>query len=719
MNNAFTRLLRELIGWLSVVIRRVFAASPEPRKLKARDLVVPPGGPQGAVNPGDFSLVQVFDIGWLIDPGFQRLLDNLAASPVAFKTVRVMKVFTNGINPPGAAPETGIDATSQSGTVWPAGGPINLTGTLNALSQLTSRGLVPIVVLGFFPDGVYTGTSAPPAGPTGPFAPTTDWPVILANWKTLVQSLFDTLIADSRFGAAAIEQWWFEVWNEPDNTAFWNPDASTVPHPGLPPGPNALSYYQQLYQATADIVTAKGYQIRLGGPAIVGPNVTGPIATTPPTTPTLMSQFVDFVKSNDVKCDFLSFHGKGEWDNCLNGTPNLQSVVDAADQAAQLARDAGLSAGTIINDEADMRAFFAVPFKPRMTQQFPAWSSALMIAYDSLSSQYAPRRFMTGSDNAELQLVGWTQAPWLRNSSSFVPAAFGQQRSITTAASGWPNGECPFDLLKVPIYNFYEVLRLLGDEHGTFLSGANNYYPNNSDLFHMITVAASHIGSVFSVYPPNSPAGPANSWTLDYSIVGIPWATINWYQFQLDANLSNGFTAAGGPTAEPDPTVCIPNDSASAPASSVPLPFTAATVQTIRQAQELSVAASALNAAIPAGTFTISVTIPPFTTTVFWITPYTTTPPATPAWSTTAPTIVYTADYGKNVLLRWQPDIDPAFYSYEVYRDTIKNRVSPIPLRSALWIDTNPPPGQHTYWIQTRSPSGIASTPSPPMTVTV
>jgi hypothetical protein len=60
------------------------------------DLVVPLGGPSGAVNPAEFSLTQIWDIGWLLDPRCQRLLDNLAASPVAFNTVRVMKVFTNG-----------------------------------------------------------------------------------------------------------------------------------------------------------------------------------------------------------------------------------------------------------------------------------------------------------------------------------------------------------------------------------------------------------------------------------------------------------------------------------------------------------------------------------------------------------------------------------------------------------------------------------------------
>lgn len=601
-----------------------------------------------------------------------------------------------------------------SGTVWPAGGSIQLTGTLNALAQLTSRGLVPFVVLGFFPDGIYTNTSVAGSGVTGPEPPisSADWTNILLNWQALIQAFFDALLADTRFGAAAIAQWWFEVWNEPDNTGFWGPDASTVPiPPGATPGANALNYYQQLYQATSETIKTNGYKIRLGGPAIEGPNVTGPVATTPPTTPTLMSEFIDFVKSTGVQCNFLSFHGKGEWDGCLDGKPSLQSAVDAADQTAQLAQAAGLSPTTIVNDEADMRANFAVPFRPRMTQQFPAWLAAMMVAYDSLSSQYAPIRFMAGSDNAELQLAGLTQfAPGAP--ANFVPAAFGQQRSIMTAASSWSDGTCPTDLLKVPAYNFYELLRLLGDQHGTFLTGASNYYPHNSDLFHMITVASTHIGSVFCVYPPSPPGGPAQSpWTINYSILGIPWTTINWYQFQIDETYSNGFTAAGGPAAEPSASICNPDDAAGLPPTALSLAGLNAAA--IRQRQELSVAASAVRMSLPGGTFSTVVKIPAYTTTVFWITEFTKDSPlAAPSWDTTAP---YAVDGAGNVLLRWQPETDAAFYSYEVYRDSQDQAavISPSPLRASLWVDTAAftatGPASHTYWIRAVNASGAPS----------
>jgi hypothetical protein len=722
-------LIEGEIANLEQIIANLFGHHPgQGKPHKIFDLIVPLSGPKGAVNPAEFSLVQQFDVGWLLDPGCQRMLDNLAASPVAFQTVRVMKVFTSG-----GTPELGLAvgenaATVTGGTVWPSEAPsssIDFTNTLNALAELTSRGLIPFIVLSFFPDGIYNGTSYQGTSllplPTGPSSAdgisASDWMQILNNWQTLVEAFFNALIADSRFGPAAIAQWWFEVWNEPDNPGFWGPDGGT----------GFLTYYQQLYQWTCQAVqtaiTTPGYSIRLGGPALMGQNgdvVTG--TPVPNTNATLMSTFIDFVKGS-FKCDFLSFHGKGEWDGCLNGTPIFQSAVDCADQTASLAQKAGLTSITIINDEADMRANYDVPFRPRMTQQYAAWLTAMMIAYDSFSSEYAPMRFIAGSDNAELQLVGQTQI-MPGDAPGFAPAAFGQQRSIMTASSikddstegnfSWRNGACPLDLLKVPAYNFYEILRLLGDQHGTFLSGASNYYPHNSDLFHIITLAATHIGSIFCVYPPNGSSGPSQGpWTLDYSIVGIAWPTINWYQFQIDGTLSNGFNAAGGPAAEPVATSCSPEV---LPQTSLPLSLAVSLVTNIRQNQEFSVVASKVGESLTGGKFSTVVNIPAYTTTIFWLTENTTDVPDAPTWDTN-PYTVDTTDYGSAVVLRWQPNLDPTFYSYQVTRD--KTVVSPNPLRSALWVDTNPGAGMHAYTIQAISASGVASLPSTQMMVTV
>jgi hypothetical protein len=79
--------------------------------------------------------------------------------------------------------------------------------------------------------------------------------------------------------------------------------------------------------------------------------------------------------------------------------------------------------------------------------------------------------------------------------------------------------------------------------------------------------------------------------------------------------------------------------------------------------------------------------------------------PAAPEWIET------TVEDG-NVLLRWTPNREPFFYTYEVFlieRDGAGKRLAPEPLRAALWIDTAPPGGMRVYAVRAVSASGVAS----------
>ena len=140
----------------------------------------------------EFGTVGIFDVDWLVQPQFTRLLDNLAASPGAFHGVRFFGSFTAGRRE-AFLPENG-------GDVWTrADRPIDFSTTFQALEALTVRGLIPFVVFGFFP----------PAVSSVPIRP----PVAWDHWKTLVRTFLRELAADSRFGPETIAGWWFEVWN--------------------------------------------------------------------------------------------------------------------------------------------------------------------------------------------------------------------------------------------------------------------------------------------------------------------------------------------------------------------------------------------------------------------------------------------------------------------------------------------------------------------------
>jgi hypothetical protein len=706
-------------------------------------------------------------------------------------------------------------------TVWayaakptPPGAP-TFTATISALTELTKRGLVPFVVLGFFSDGVYSGTagglpvktplSQSTAYQNSPYGPDPgylsenpgDWGIILKNWNTLIQTFFQAL--NATFGSA-IQEWWFEVWNEPDSPFFWIPDTQATNAPGFdwptssqPP----LYYYCQLYLETVAAIAAvtPPITVRVGGPAImantynlsennqtdlqVGLPIFLNYVTTP--QPSLPS---GTTLPPPLQCDFISLHAKGDWLGYLlpmltNQAGSTTGVIDTVESAVSQFTSLATYKGyfdnkPIVNNEADMRLLAGVSFYPRMTSQFPAWLTALMIANDSLTSEYAPKggaQFVCGSDNAHLELVGWQQLPSDASGSFSGGGGFGQQRSIMTAASAWEAGTasspvCPQDLVKLPVYNFYELLRLLGDQHGVFVSGQENFYPTdpNSDLFSAITVGApsgqlTHVCWVFCVYPTDVPnvqpkdLPTPQDWSTYVEVIGLPdsWATsgVNWVQFQIgpaakDDPDDNSFTVAQTSQPEAVPAEPVtenaigawPYDISVAPAQ-VDLSNPAFDAGKVRMAQELGLVQYMQAVAVPGGVWKslAPVDFEPYSSTVFWITQYDpTVVPATPVQASyTDGTIIPIATLvGGNVVIRWQwTDSNESsynsFFYFEVRRTGTRTgaaiTISPLPtlttkdggsarsfvLRAAMWVDTAPPSGNYTYLIRAVSASGTPS----------
>jgi xylan 1,4-beta-xylosidase len=590
--------------------------------------VKPDGSGERVFERQNFGTVGIFDVDWLVQPQFTQLLDNFAASPGAFHGVRFFGAFTAGQRE-AFLPESG-------GNVWTRSDQrIDFATTFQALEALTTRGLVPFVVLGFFPPAVSSSPIRPPAA----------WD----RWKTLVRTFFHELTADPRFGRETIADWWFEVWNEPNEGRFWQ---------------GTTDAYFDLYRATSEAVDEAGVSIRLGGPAIAYK----PQAT-PNHGPPWMERFLRFIASNpQLPCDFISLHRKG---TVGDDPPNPRRLEAAAAETASqaLAIDPRRFAGlTIWNNEADEKVGFEVPYVPRIDERGAAWLAAVAVIHDQLGERYreADLRFAAVADNANLQLV---QSP------------FDGRRSIMTRL-----GTSGTDLLKVPAYGFYELLRLLGDRHGEVVSGAARLFPH-TDLYHLVTASDTHVASLLTYYPdPETAALPSH--TIEYVIGELPWPRVNVARFQIDRLHSNAYTAAGGSAANPFP---------------VPA---AEQIQTIRQRQEIALARPIpRDVAVPARTYAETLTLAPFTTLCLWITPVSSTAPRAPAWLETA------IDSG-NVLLRWSPNREPFFYSYEVFRlrDGVPEElVTPDPLRSALWIDTAPPPGRSTYGVRVVSASGVAS----------
>jgi xylan 1,4-beta-xylosidase len=572
------------------------------------------GRPQFRRN--DFGIVGVFDVDWLIEPRFTRLLDIMAASPGAFSGVRFFGALNSG--------ERENVFPKSSGRVWPdPASPMDFSVTLSALEALVTRGLVPFVNLSFFPAAVSSTPIRPPDS--------------LGNWQTLIRAFLDAVVA--RFGADAVAGWWFEGWNEPNMRPFWG---------------GSFDRYLDLYRATSEAVLQSGHRVRLGGPAL---------AYMPSDGRALMGRFLNFLHDEPgVKCDFISFHRKGIW-VAEESVPELSRPINAAEEvAAAIIRTVPDRAQgmVVINNEADMKVAFDTPYEPRMTEQFPAWLAALMVAYDGLNARFASQgmRFIAAADNANQQLI---REP------------FDGRRSVATIGSGSET-----DLVKLPVYAFYEILKLLGDRHGQDTAGSPS-----PDLFHLVTAAPTHIAALLTRY---NATGGAGARRIELALRDIPWERVNIARFQIDAMHSNSYTAAGRRMAA--------------------LPSNEGARQAMRMAQELApVTPIRRGVTFSGGEFRVTIDLANFTTALIWMTPFVSDAPAAPRW------IDQRVDEGR-VVLRWTPNLEPFFYAYELLRETDGAPgvlISPASLRAATWTDAAPPRGSHVYAVRAVTASGIAS----------
>jgi len=614
---------RALLGAPAIALAPVHGAAAAP--LVAVDLAASDSVP---FQRSDFGTVGVFDIDWLGTPKFTDMLDAFAASPGAIAGVRFFGAFTAG-QPDLSTPET-------SGAVWTdPDGPIDFSATFAALEQLTTRALTPFIALGFFP----------PAISPSPIVPPVTWD----RWQQLVGAFLTALATDPRFGADAIADWWFEVWNEPNEGRFWQ---------------GSREQYFDLYRATSEAVAGAGLRIRLGGPAIAYKPQVSPADGAP-----WIEQFLRYVAAHDnIRFDFISIHRKGTVGDDPPDPRRLdEAMIETAGLVSEIVPDrlAGL---TIINDEADEKVGFEVPYAPRMDHRGSAWLSATTVIHASLNETHRDSgvRFMAAADNANLQLV---QAP------------FDGRRSIMTIAPT-ESGE----LIKLPAFTFYELLRLLGDRTGQVIEGIDRLFPA-TDLYHLATIAETHAAVPLTSYPdPDRPDQPPHA--IEYRLDGLPWNLVNIALFAIDLIHSNAYTAAGGSVSNPYP--------APGPAE----------VLAIRRAQEVGpIRPIARNVPITGGRYVETLTIGPYETRCLWITPASSVIPVAPGW--------LTADRrADRTILRWEPCRGPSFWSYELYRmagDEPVERLAPDPLRAATWTDVRAGSSSTSYGVRVVSASGVFS----------
>jgi xylan 1,4-beta-xylosidase len=217
------------------------------------------GAPAGPVDRF-FDLAVGSDFpGTLLRPDSQAQL-KLVASELGFRYIRFHAIFHDVL-----------------GTVRIANGKVTYDWSKidQLYDELLAKHIKPFVELGFTPQALATSqnsifywngnTSHPdPAG-----------------WRDLVSAFIHHI--EDRYGRDEVRTWYFEVWNEPNLSGFWE-------------GADQKAYFD-LYDITARSIKAIDPALRVGGPATAG------AAWVP--------EFLAHVRQSGAGVDFVTTHTYG------------------------------------------------------------------------------------------------------------------------------------------------------------------------------------------------------------------------------------------------------------------------------------------------------------------------------------------------------------------------------------------------------------------------
>ena len=142
---------------------------------------------------------------------------------------------------------------------------------------LLQNGVRPFVELSFMPRKLAANLTPHPFW----YKPFPSPPNRPAKWDALIEAFISHL--ENRYGQHEVEQWYFEVWNEP-NIDFWDGE------------PKQQTYFA-LYDETAKAIKAVDSKLRVGGPATA--------------QAAWVDAFIAHCSQNHIPFDFVSTHVYG------------------------------------------------------------------------------------------------------------------------------------------------------------------------------------------------------------------------------------------------------------------------------------------------------------------------------------------------------------------------------------------------------------------------
>ncbi len=218
------------------------------------------------------SAINIADLGPLINGptnDLQHQADQILRDEIGVKYIRTLGILADGM---------GTYRENPDGTAI-----YDWRGIDRVYDSLLGDKLKPWVVISFMPVALAANPKQYMASKATISSPPKDY----AKWAALVKAFAQHLV--DRFGRGEVEQWYFEVWEEPDlHLSFANMWHGT------------LEDYFQMYDLSATALKSVDARLRVGGP----------VAASPPT----IESFLQHVARSHAPLDFISIH--------IYGTPS-------------------------------------------------------------------------------------------------------------------------------------------------------------------------------------------------------------------------------------------------------------------------------------------------------------------------------------------------------------------------------------------------------------
>jgi xylan 1,4-beta-xylosidase len=193
--------------------------------------------------------------------------------------------------------------------------------------DLLARHIKPFVELGFTPQALATSENSIFYWHGNTSHPKPE------GWRDLVDAFIRHI--EKRYGRDEVRTWYFEVWNEPNLSGFWE-------------GADQKAYFA-LYDLTAKTIKAVDPELRVGGPSTAG------AAWVP--------EFLAHVKDSGAPIDFVTTHTYGVQGGFLDEEGKSDTKLDPSPDA-------------IIGDVRHVREQISASAFPGLPLYFTEWSTS-------------------------------------------------------------------------------------------------------------------------------------------------------------------------------------------------------------------------------------------------------------------------------------------------------------------------------------------------------